>query len=202
MIQSPKVGESILPWALEVTTEANRPQTIPRAFQRRKAERLPKPRPFELYITAAEMTESEEPELASITVKVRFGNVYLSEDWSDVATIAGLTTTACELSAEDDSVWLQMTQTGEGAPTITLQHGAPWADFPQMWSYSIPYAAPNFVWYQMLGYLRAPRTGEAAMKIGGVELVLDQVVKTNLIRRTVCVESVTAHRIPQLHPWY
>jgi hypothetical protein len=208
--RKPLSGEPILPWAEEVTRSIAAPRGGKgvrveggRINAIRKAPHREPVKPFECYIHDVVTSGSG---FTSITVKVRAGVVFLSEDWDDVATIAGLTTTECTLDALNEGVYLKMEQTGQaGTPTISLLSGATWSGYPQMWSYSPPTSSsdePDFVWYQRLAYLRAPRTGEPAMKIGGTELVLDQVVKTNLIRRTLCVEGVTAYRIPQLHPWY
>ncbi len=211
----PERGDDILPWAhsMQAAVEALRPESSGNvrisqagrgfiATARQQPRRLPRPGPFAVTIVDAEDSGGD---LTSITARVSFGRIFLSEDWEDLATVTGLLATNCELSAAGHSIWLELYQMGDGTPTITLQHGATWTEFPAMWKYVPPAsetADPEFWWYQRLAFLRAPRTGEAAMKIGGTELVLEQVVKTDLMMRKECVESVTAYKVPQLWPWH
>lgn len=211
----PERGDDILPWAhsIQSAVEALRPESSGNvrisqagrgfiATARQQPRRLPRPSPFAVTIVDAADSGGD---LTSITARVSEGRIFLSEDWEDLATVADLETTDCELSAAGDSIWLEVYQMGDGDPEITIQYGATWATYPAMWKYVAPAsetADPEFYWYQRLAFLRAPRTGEAAMKIGGTELVLEQVVKTDLIRRRICVESVTAHKVVQLWPWY
>lgn len=210
----PTPGKPVIEWARAVVpvVKAAIPRSAVGGLVRRKGSgfsiEIPKAKKRSAeapFFVSRKSWETSEDGLTSITLRVGHGTVFLSEDWEDTATITGLTTTDCELSAEGDSVWLELHQFGTGTPTITLRHGATWADYPKMWKYVAPVsesADPEFYWYQRLAFLRAPRTGEVAMNIGGTELVLQQVVKTDLIRRSLCVESVTLFKVPQLHPWY
>jgi hypothetical protein len=211
----PQRGDDILSWAhgIQNAVEALRPESSGNvrisqagrgfiATARQQPRRLPRPGPFGVSIVDAADSGGD---LTSITVRVADGRVFLSEDWEDLADVADLTDTDCELSAAGDSVWLELHQTGDETPVITLEHGAVWTEFPAMWKYVPPAtesADPEVYGYQRLAFLRAPRTGEAAMKIGGVALVLEQVVKTDLIVRRECVGSVTAYKVPQLWPWH
>lgn len=214
--QQPQRGEPILPWAGAVTALVR--GSVPRAGKNTRIHqhgtgfsveaivpRAEKPatKPFHCYVKAVDAVS--EGGFNSVTYRVSDGRIFLSEDWEDLAEVESLTTTDCELSAAGDSIWLEVYQMGDGDPEITIQYGATWATYPAMWKYVAPAsetADPEFYWYQRLAFLRAPRTGEAAMKIGGTELVLEQVVKTDLIRRRICVESVTAHKVVQLWSWY
>jgi hypothetical protein len=214
--QQPQRGEPILPWAGTVThlvragiARAGKNTRIHQHGTGFSVEAIvprgdkPAKKPFHCYVKAVDAVSVGG--FNSVTYRVSDGRIFLSEDWEDLATVTGLSTTDCELSADGDSIWLELAQIGDGTPTITLQHGAVWTEFPAMWKYVAPVsetASPEFYWYQRLAFLRPPRSGEAAIKIGETELILEQVVKTDLMRRTVCVESVTAYRLPQLHPWH
>jgi hypothetical protein len=160
-------------------------------------------RPFECWLK--DVSPSSGGGYDSVIYRVYEGRIFLSEDWEDLADVSGLTTTDLTLQQEGDSIWLELHQVADEPPSITLQYGAPWEDFPTMWKYVPPpseTADPEFFWYQKIAFLRAPRDGEASMVIGGSSLVLEQVVKTDLIVRKECVGSLTSYRVPQLLPWH